>query len=151
MDEQIVDTILERHNEQPSALIGILLDVQEEFHYLPKEALTTITDRLNIPLSRAYCLATFFKAFSLVPRGKHIIRVCMGTACHVRGGLKILEKIERDLKVKTGGTTEDLQFSLDAVNCLGCCGLAPVVTADDDIYGKVASTKTPKILKKYSK
>jgi NADH-quinone oxidoreductase subunit E len=150
MEEQKVEGIIERHNRQSSSLIAVLLDVQEEYHYLPKDALLEIAGKLEIPLSRVYSLATFFKAFSLLPRGKHAIRVCMGTACHVRGGGRILEKIERDLNIKSGETTEDLSFSLNAVNCLGCCGLAPVVTVDEDIYGKTTLSKIPGILKKYS-
>lgn len=151
MDEQKVEQIIERHDSQSSNLIAILLDMQEEYHYLPREALLKVADSVGIPLSRAYSLATFFKAFSLVPRGEHTVRVCMGTACHVKGGLKILEKLERDLNVERGGTTEDLKFSLDAVNCLGCCGLAPVVTVDDDVYGKVVLAKIPGIIRKYTK
>lgn len=151
MEEHNVEGIIARHGADSSALIQILLDVQEEFRYLPKDTLVYISDRLRIPLSRAYSTATFFKAFSLVPRGEHIIRVCLGTACHVGGGVKISEELERRLNIKSGDTTEDLHFSLDAVNCLGCCGLAPVVTVDDDIYGKIALNKVPRILKKYQK
>ena len=151
MEEHNIEGVIERHGADSGALIQILLDVQEEYRYLPKDALIKISDRLDIPLSKAYALATFFKAFSLVPRGEHIVRVCLGTACHVGGGVKIIEELERKLKIKSGETTEDLQFSLDAVNCLGCCGLAPVVTVNEDIYGKVTSNKVPKVLKKYSK
>ena len=151
MEEQKVVEIIEKHESQSSALIAILQNVQAEYRYLPEEALLLISGRLNVPVSRTYSLATFFKAFSLVPRGDHIINVCMGTACHVRGAGRILEKIERDLDVKTGGTTEDMNFSLGEVHCLGCCGLAPVVTVDEDLYGKVTLTKVPGILKKYKK
>ena len=149
MEEQKVDQIIEKHKSKPSSLIAILQDVQEEYRYLPEEAMIRVVDRLNIPLSRAYSLATFFNAFSLKPRGRHTVRVCMGTACHVRGGGMILEKLERDLNIKRGETTEDLKFSLDEVYCLGCCGLAPVVTVDEDLYGEVTLVKIPKILKKY--
>lgn len=151
MEEQKVEEIIEKHKGQSSALIEILLDVQEEYRYLPGDALTKIAESLEIPPSRTYHLATFFKAFSLKPRGKHCISVCLGTACHVGGGVKIIEKLERDLAITRGGTTEDLQFSLDEVHCLGCCGLAPVVTVNDDLYGKVTLSQVPKILKKYSK
>ena len=149
MEEQVIEKIIDKHKCKPSSLIAILQDVQEEYRYLPEEAMIRVVDRLNIPLSRAYSLATFFKAFSLKPRGRHTVRVCMGTACHVRGGGMILEKLERDLNIKRGETTEDLEFSLDEVYCLGCCGLAPVVTVDEDIYGEVTLSKIPKILKKY--
>ena len=149
MDEQKIDRIIENHGGQPSALIAILLDMQEEFRHLPGEGMAKVADRLGIPLSRTYSLATFFKVFSLTPKGEHSIRVCMGTACHVRGGDMILEKLERDLNIERSGTTEDLQFSLDEVYCLGCCGLAPVVTVNEDLYGKVTLAKIPKIVKKY--
>ena len=151
MEEHNVEGIIERHGADSSALIQILLDVQEEYRYLPKDALEKVAEKLEMPLSKAYGLATFFKAFSLVPRGEYIVRVCLGTACHVGGGVKIIEELERKLNIKSGETTEDLQFSLDAVNCLGCCGLAPVVTVNEDIYGKVTMSKVPKILKKYTK
>ncbi len=151
MEEHNVEGIIERHGADSSALIQILLDVQEEYRYLPKDTLIEISDRLGVPLSRTYGTATFFKAFSLVPRGEYIVRVCLGTACHVGGGVKISEELERNLKIKSGETSEDLKFSLDAVNCLGCCGLAPVVTVNEDIYGKVTMSKVPKILKKYKK
>ncbi len=150
MEKQKVEQIIAKHKSEPSALIAILQDVQEEYRYLPEEAMAIVVDRLNIPLSRAYSLATFFTAFSLKPRGRHSIKVCMGTACHVRGSGMILEKIERDLNVKRGETTDDLKFSLDEVYCLGCCGLAPVVTIDEDLYGQVTLVKMPKILQKYS-
>jgi NADH-quinone oxidoreductase subunit E len=149
MSEINVTGILERYQGDPSALIAILQDIQEEHRYLPREALDQITESLDIPLSQSYSLATFFKAFSLEPRGQHSVSVCLGTACHVRGGQKILEKLERDLGVKAGGTTEDLNFTLEEVHCLGCCGLAPVVTVDDDLYGKLSLTKVSRVIKKY--
>ena len=107
MNEHKVEEIIKKHGSQSSYLIAILQDVQAEYHYLPEDILSEIADRLNIPLSRTYSLATFYNAFSLKPRGEHTINVCMGTACHVRGAGRILEKIERDLNVKTGETTED--------------------------------------------
>jgi NADH-quinone oxidoreductase subunit E len=150
MDVQKIDVIIENHGRRPGALIEMLLDVQEEYRYLPREALLHISDSLKIPLNRAYHLATFFKAFSLKPKGRYCVSVCLGTACHVGGGVKILEKVERDLSVTRGATTADLRFSLDEVHCLGCCGLAPVVTVNDDLYGKVTLSKLPGILKKYA-
>ncbi len=150
MDLEKVEGIIEEHKGLSSALIGILLDVQEEFNYLPRDAMLKIADRLEIPPSRIYGLATFFKAFSLAPRGKYPIRVCMGTACHVKGAVTIIEKIERELNIKSGETTEDGKFDLDEVNCMGCCGLAPVVTVGNDLYGKLSLSKIPKILKNYT-
>jgi NADH-quinone oxidoreductase subunit E len=151
MDLQKVDGIIEKYGSTPNTLIEVLLDVQEECRYLPEEALVRISEHLNISLSRIYHVATFFKAFSLIPRGKYCISVCLGTACHVGGGVKILEKLERDLSVPRGGTSADMNFSLDEVHCLGCCGLAPVVTVNEDLYGKVTPSKIPGIMKKYTK
>ena len=150
MDEKKVEGIISKHKGLSSALIGILLDVQEEFNYLPRDAILKIAERLKIPPSQVVGLATFFKSFSLVPRGKHPVRVCMGTACHVQGAKRIIQKIERDLNVKSGETTEDRNFDLDEVNCMGCCGLAPVVTVGNDLYGKLSLAKIPKILKNYT-
>lgn len=151
MDMQKVDQIIEKRSSRSGALIEVLLDVQEEFRYLPPEALQRITQEMKIPLSRIYHISTFFKAFSLVPRGKYCVSVCLGTACHVAGGVKILEQIERDLNVTRGGTTPDLNFSLDEVHCLGCCGLAPVVTVNEDVHGKLTLSKTSAMMKKYMK
>jgi NADH-quinone oxidoreductase subunit E len=151
MDLQKVDGIIEKHGGRSGALIEVLLDLQEEFRYLPEEALSKVSDKLNISLSRIYHVATFFKAFSLIPRGRYCVSVCLGTACHVGGGVKIIEKLERDLSVTRGGTTADMNFSVDEVHCLGCCGLAPVVTVNEDLYGKVTTSKIPGILKKYTK
>jgi len=149
MSEHDVSGIIEKYEGDSSALIAILQDVQAEYRYLPQDALAQIAEGLSVPLSQTYSLATFFKAFSLEPKGKYAINVCLGTACHVRGGPRILEKLERDLGVKAGETTADLNFSLDEVHCLGCCGLAPVVTVNEDLYGKLSLTKLPRILKKY--
>lgn len=151
MDAQKVDQIIEKHGSKSSALIKIFLDLQEEYRYLPQEALMQIAGRLNIPPSRTYHLATFFKAFSLKPRGKYCISVCLGTACHVAGGVKIIEHLERELNVTRGGTTADMNFSLDEVHCLGCCGLAPVATVNEDVHGKLTLSKTAAMLKKYTK
>jgi NADH-quinone oxidoreductase subunit E len=146
---QEVETIIEKHQGRSSALIPILLNIQHEYRYLPEEALVMVSEKLSVPLSRIYSLATFYKAFSLKPRGKHSVSVCLGTACHVQGSTLIIEKLERDLSVKRGETTKDLSFDLEEVHCVGCCGLAPVVTVDKDLYGKVTLTKVPSILKKY--
>jgi NADH-quinone oxidoreductase subunit E len=146
---QNIETIVQKHQGRSSALIPILLDIQHECRYLPEDALVTVSEKLKVPLSQIYSLATFYKAFSLKPRGKHSISVCLGTACHVQGSTMILEKVERDLDVKRGSTTKDLNFDVEEVHCLGCCGLAPVMTVDGDLYGKVTLTKVPSILKKY--
>jgi NADH:ubiquinone oxidoreductase subunit E len=144
-----IEVIIQKHQGRPSALIPILLDIQHECRYLPEDALVLVSQKLSVPLSQIYSLATFYKAFSLKPRGKHSISVCLGTACHVQGSTLLLEKVERDLDIKRGNTTKDLKFDVEEVHCLGCCGLAPVMTVDRDLYGKVTLTKIPSILKKY--
>ena len=151
MNEEKLTEILGRYEADQSTIIAVLQDIQEEFGYLPKEAIQTVSKEMNTPLSRVISLATFFNAFSLEPKGKHPINVCTGTACHVRGSTLILEKLERELKIKTGATTEDGNFSLDAVRCVGCCGLAPVIMVGDEFHGKLSQTKVPGVLKKYSK
>lgn len=144
-----VSDIISKYEGREGDVISVLQDVQEEFNHIPKDALKEVSERLQIPFSRAFALATFFTAFSLEPKGEHPISVCMGTACHVRGAPRILEQIERELNVKEGHTTEDGKFSLDEVHCLGCCGLAPVITIGDDLYGKIKISQLKRILKKY--
>ncbi len=151
MVEAKVSEIMTKYARDESSLIAMLQDIQEEYSYLPREALEQISREMNVPLSRILSLATFFRAFSLKPKGKHPIHVCLGTACHVRGAQLILEKFERELGIKSGETSDDLLFSLDAVRCLGCCGLAPVVMVGEEVHGKVTQTKVPGIIKKYKK
>lgn len=151
MVEAKVSEILEKYARDESSLIAMLQDLQEEYSYLPRQALEQISREMDVPLSRILSLATFFRAFSLKPKGKHPIHVCLGTACHVRGAQLVLEKFERELGIKSGETSEDLLFSLDAVRCLGCCGLAPVVMVGEEVHGKVTQTKVPGIIKKYKK
>ncbi|MFQ6617829.1 MAG: NAD(P)H-dependent oxidoreductase subunit E [Fidelibacterota bacterium] len=150
MNEVKVEEIIERHGSHQSSIVAILQDIQHEYSHLPREILFDLSRSMNMPISQIYSLATFYKTFSLKPRGKHQVSVCMGTACHVKGGQRVLEKVERDLNVKTGETSSDMRFSLEAVRCLGCCGLAPVVTVGDDLYSKVSLTKVSRILKKYT-
>ena len=149
METQVVENILQRHPKDQSSIIQVLLDIQNELYYIPRDVLEYVSDYLNVPLSRTYGLATFYKAFSLKPKGKYPIAVCTGTACHVQGAVKILEQIERELKVKEGETTPDKKFSVETVRCLGCCGLAPVVTVGKNLHGKVPTSKISKILKQY--
>ena len=141
--------VIEKYGKQESGLIAMLQDIQKEKGYLPEEALATIASEVKVPLSRLFSLATFYKAFSLVPRGRHYINVCLGTACHVRGGMKLLDKLERDLGIKTGETTSDNRFTLEAVRCVGCCGLAPVVVIDENFHGKLTQRELTKVLKRY--
>ncbi|TET12252.1 NADH-quinone oxidoreductase subunit NuoE [Candidatus Aerophobetes bacterium] len=149
MNPAIVDEILDRYKRKKSALIDILQDIQAEYNYLPKEALGLVKKRLNIPLVNVLGVVTFYNIFTLKPRGRHLINVCMGTACHVKGAGKILERLESELGIKTGEATGDLKFSLETVYCVGCCSLAPVMRIDSDTYGDLRQDKVIKILKKY--
>ncbi|MCP2520720.1 NADH-quinone oxidoreductase subunit NuoE [SCandidatus Aminicenantes bacterium Aminicenantia_JdfR_composite] len=144
-----VNSILEKYGVQKEALIPILQGIQAEYNYLPQEALILVSEALNIPLIDIVGVATFYKAFSLEPRGKHTITVCLGTACHVRGGPKIVEEFERNLGIKAGETTKDNEFSLETVNCLGCCAIGPVVVVDREYYAKMSIGKVKTILKRY--
>lgn len=146
-----IDRILRRYRNQKSSLISILHDVQTEYNYLPKESLEKIAEMIGVPLSRVYSTATFFKAFSLKPRGKHLITVCLGTACHVRGASRIAEEIERILGIKSGETTEDQNFTLETVNCLGCCAIGPIMVVDNKYFGEITTAKIASILKSYEK
>jgi len=129
-----IEKILDKYQSNKNALIQILLDIQEENHWLPKPALIWVSERLGVPWSQIYHIATFYKAFSLIPRGRHLMQVCLGTACQVRGGPRLLEKVTDVLKIKPGETDQEQKFTLSTVNCLGCCALGPVVAVDKDYY-----------------
>ncbi len=149
MDNESIDHIIERHQAEPSALIQILLEIQSERHWLPEEALVRVSERLDVPMSRIMHIATFYKAFSLVPKGRHEIHVCMGTACHVRGAERVLDSVEEVTGLKPGETDLDLKFSLETVNCLGCCALGPVMVVDQKTHGKLSPGPTVEVLKNY--
>jgi NADH-quinone oxidoreductase subunit E len=149
INEDKLTGIIEKYKDNPNATVAILQDIQEEYNYLPREVIIKISKEFNIPLSRLLSVATFYTAFSLTPRGKYQINICLGTACHVRGGARIMNKVERELGIKRGQTTEDLRFSLDEVRCLGCCGLAPVMVVGEDVHGKLSEDKVMSILDKY--
>jgi NADH-quinone oxidoreductase subunit E len=140
--------IVKKHGGDKSALIAVLQDIQEAFNYLPQEALTTAGKALGIPASRVYEVATFYTAFSLKPRGEHIVKICMGTACHVRGASAIQDKMERTIGIKPGETSADMKFTLETVNCVGACALGPVVVIDTDYHGQVTMAKVDKIIGK---
>lgn len=146
-----VKDFIEKYNNERKALIAILQDIQAEFNYLPPESLKIVSDTLSIPLIDIMGVATFYRSFSLEPRGEHLVTACMGTACHVRGGLKILDEFERKLNIKTGETTKDGRFSLETVACLGCCAIGPVVVVDDDYYAQTNIREVDSIIKKYMK
>ena len=145
---QRLDEILDKYTAEEMSLIPILQDINDEFNYLPKLALKYISERLDVSLGQIYHVATFYNAFSLTPRGEHLIKVCLGTACHVRGGARVLSELERKLEIKPGETTKDLKFTLETVNCLGACALGPVVVIDNE-YHPTSPAKIKKILKKY--
>jgi NADH:ubiquinone oxidoreductase subunit E len=143
-----IDQLVERYGTEQRALIPLLLHIQKENNYLPRELVEQLADRMKLPRIQVFQVASFYKAFSLKPRGRHILTVCLGTACHVRGGERILEHLERTLKVKAGATTADKQFTLEAVNCLGCCALGPVVVLDGVYSGQMDIMKVERLLKK---
>jgi NADH-quinone oxidoreductase subunit E len=149
VDINKVDSIVEKYGIEPRGLIHSLLDIQKEYYYLPREAIERVSERLEIPTIQVYQVASFYKAFSLEPRGKHLITVCLGTACHVRGGVRVIDHIQRFLNIEAGGTTKDKLFTLEAVNCLGCCALGPVMVLDGKYHGMMAASKVEKVLKKY--
>jgi NADH-quinone oxidoreductase subunit E len=144
-----IDQIIDKHEAKASSLVQVLLEIQSENHWLPKEALERVAERLQVPLSRIQHIVTFYKAFSLVPKGRHEIHVCMGTACHVRGAQRILDRVEDITGIKAGETDQDLKFSLETVNCLGCCAMGPVMVVDGAYYGKLAPAKSEQVLKNY--
>lgn len=149
VDSGAVLEIVERHGYQRGSLMAILQDIQTRMNYLPRKALLQVSRSLDVSLTDIYEVATFYRAFSLEPRGKHTIQVCLGTACHVRGGLRVLDYLENRLEVKAGETTRDLAFTLESVNCLGACALGPMMVIDKKYYGKITPPKIESILKKY--
>ncbi len=150
-DKAKVQSIIDKHQGLQKNLIAILLDVQECFNYLPPDALRHVAKALDMPLIDIIGVATFYRAFSLKPRGKHTCLVCLGTACHVRGGPKILEELERRLDVPAGETTKDGLFTLETVACLGCCAIGPVLVIDGEYHGHATIRKIAPILGKYQK
>ena len=150
-EELTVKKHIKKYSNEKKALISILQDIQEEYNYLPQEALKIVSRTLGVPLIDIIGVATFYRAFSLEPRGKHLITVCLGTACHVRGGPKILEEFERKLNIEAGQTSKDGQFSLETVACLGCCAIGPVVVVDGNYHAQTTIRKVGSILKKHLK
>jgi NADH-quinone oxidoreductase subunit E len=144
-----VENILDKYHSDKSYLIQILLDIQEQNHWLPKPALMWVSERLGVPWPHIYHIATFYKAFSLIPRGRHLVQVCLGTACQVRGGPRVLDKVMEVLKIKPGETDQEQKFSLATVNCLGCCALGPVVAVDKDYYSNPSVDLLRKIMGSY--
>lgn len=146
VDESKLDSIIDEHDVEEGSLIPILQDIQAEYSYLPKEALEHVAQRLNIPMVQIFGVVTFFKAFSLKPKGKNQIHVCMGTACHVRGAKNVLEGLERELGIKAGDTTDDGEYTLETVNCVGACALGPVVVNNEEHHGQMTPIKVESLL-----
>lgn len=140
------EVIVARRPQEPSSLVMLLQDIQEHYNYLPRETLGLVAEKLGVPGSQVYAVATFYKVFSLEPRGRHICRVCAGTACHVRGGRLLIDEAERLLGIRAGETTDDGEYSLDVVNCVGACAMAPLVVIDDKVHGGVKPSRVRRIL-----
>jgi NADH:ubiquinone oxidoreductase subunit E len=136
-----VGTILESHEKERGILIHVLQQIQEDEGYLPEDVLQKLSKKLNIALSEIYSVASFYKMFHFKPRGKKVVRVCLGTACYVRGSKKVLNILENEFNVKNGETTDDLAMTLETVGCVGCCGLAPVATINEDVIGEIIGKK----------
>jgi NADH:ubiquinone oxidoreductase 24 kD subunit len=141
--------VIEQHPKEQRYTLAILQDIQRKYKYIPREALETLAEYLDLPVSKLYGMATFYKALSLTPKGEHIIKVCDGTACHVAGSMVVLNELEKMLGIKAGETTEDLKFSISTVNCIGACALAPVMMIDETYYGNLTPKMVQEILEEY--
>ena len=151
MDFKAVDLVIDRHQEKKTALITILHEIQDKYNHLPEEALRKVASRLRMDLNDLYGVATFYKSFSLTAKGKHSVTLCLGTACHVRGGPRILKEVRKFLNIEPGQTTEDKRFSLNVVNCLGVCAIGPVMLVDGKFYGEMNPVKAKRIIEKLNK
>ncbi len=149
MEPQRIDEIIDRHGAEPSSLIQVMLEIQREQHWLPPEVLGRIAARLDVPRARIQHIATFYKAFSLVPKGRHEVHVCMGTACHVRGASRVLDKVRDVTGIGPGETDLELKFSVETVNCIGCCALGPVIEIDGKTHGKLSPADAADVLGSY--
>ena len=150
LDLMGLDTLIEeKFDNNPEALIMVLQEVNALYNYVPQEALRYVAEKLDIPLSKVYSVATFYKTFSLEPRGKYVVSVCTGTACHVRGAKNIMESLHKDLKIKEGETTDDMMFTLESVRCMGCCALGPVIRVNKDTYGGLDQERIISIINQY--
>jgi NADH:ubiquinone oxidoreductase subunit E len=146
----LVERLADEYNGDAASVVPILQDINAELNWLPPEVLMRLAEIQQIPLERILRIASFYKAFSLSPRGKHVLTVCMGTACHVKGAPRIVDRLERELGIKSGETTADMMFTIETVRCIGCCGLAPVMTTKEDLYGRLAPARVPKLIQKYT-
>lgn len=151
-DRSALNAFVDKYKSGECSLIATLQDIQGQYGYLPQEALSYLSTEAGIPLSRIFCTATFYSSFSLEPRGKHLVSVCLGTACHVKNGDDVLNKLGRDLGLDAcDGTTVDRTFTLEKVRCMGCCSMAPVVRINNETYGNVTQNTIPRLLERYRK
>jgi NADH-quinone oxidoreductase subunit E len=150
MENGKIDRIIDKYEGDASSLVQVLLEIQREYHWLPKEALEKVSEKLQVPLNRIQQIVTFYKAFSLVPKGRHEINICTGTACHVRGAPRLLDSVQDLIGIGPGETDLDLRFTLETVNCVGCCALGPVMVIDGEYHGKMAPAKSEDVLKSYN-
>jgi NADH:ubiquinone oxidoreductase subunit E len=150
-DYEEVEAIINQYGGNHDSVIAILQDVQAKYHYLPETVLRLVAENMGLPLIQVYGVATFFKAFSLKPRGEHLIKICVGTACHVRGAQSVLDEVKRQLGIEAGETTEDMRFTLETVNCLGACALGPIMVVDDEYHGEMSPGKVKTILNNYKR
>jgi len=149
MDNGKIDKIIDKYQGDAGSLIQVLLEIQSENRWLPTEALEKVSKKLKVPLNRIRHIVTFYKAFSLVPKGRHEVHLCTGTACHVRGAPRLLGAVQDLIGIKPGETDTDFKFSLETVNCVGCCALGPVMIVDGEYHGKMAPAKSEEVLKNY--
>lgn len=148
-DIEIMNNVIKDFEISERSLVPILQKANDTYNYLPEPVMKYVADQLNLPLSAVYRIATFYNAFSLEPRGKHLITICLGTACHVKGAERIMRTFESELGIQRGDTTQDMMFSLESVRCIGCCGLAPVLKVGEEIHGHMAKNKVPEMLRNY--
>ena len=151
ISKEEISAILSAYPKEQRYCLAMMQDMQRKFNYIPREGMEALAEYLGCPLSSLYSMATFYRALSLKPKGKHIIKLCDGTACHIRGSVNLIGGVKRELGIGAGETSEDGEFSLELVNCLGSCALAPVMVVDGKYYGKVTLEKLPEILDEYRK
>ena len=149
MDNGKIEKIIDKYQIDPSSLIQVMMDIQSEIRWLPKAALNLVSKKLDVPMNRIQHIITFYKAFSIVPKGRHEVHVCTGTACHVRGATRVLDAVEGHTGIKPGETDQDLKYSLETVSCVGCCALGPVMVIDGEYHGNMASAKAEEVLRNY--
>ena len=144
IDETLIDKSIKKHG---NFLIPILQDIQESCRYLPEDSLFKVAEKLQIPLIDVYGVSTFYQSFSFIPKGEYIITVCLGTACYIRGGIKIIDVLKRELNLKPGETTKDKKFTLETVNCLGCCAIGPIMKINDEYHGDMSPQKAINLIR----